>query len=485
MPGHRVSRGRARAVSAIAASFAAVVWITWPQSPASGDSHAAPRSSRLDLDARLLWKGTGSCASGPCHGGPVSSGVPGGEYGLFADRDPHGQAYAVLTTERSRRIASLYRGQDVQAETDTLCLSCHVRPGVGQSPQSLEYAMEDGVGCESCHGAAQNWLALHTTAPWKLYTPEQKAAYGLVPLTDLVTRAERCAVCHVGSPEAEVNHDLIAAGHPRMNFEFASFHALYPKHWDTRHDKATAPDFEARAWLIGQVASAKGALELLASRATRASETPAHGPSPTPWPELSEYGCFACHQNLVGPEQVDETYVRPSGLRSGLPPWNTWYLPMLRAGLPPVLGVEPLSECPDLARLNEEMGKAIPEARTIADLASRAARDMDGWLQRLRYESLDPDRIRDLMKKFADRGEGAPANWDADAQLYLALAALFNAHDDLRPGSLDPKVRADLHAMRGVLQFQESPGATFDSPNRYTPGQFDGPLKDFLNSLSR
>ncbi len=212
---------------------------------------------------------------------------------------------------------------------DALCLSCHVRPDIEHSPQSPEYALEDGVGCESCHGAAQNWLALHTTAGWKGLEPQQKAQYGLVPLTDLVTRIERCTVCHVGTPEAEVNHDLIAAGHPRMNFEFASFHAIYPKHWDTRRDKALHPDFEARAWLIGQVVSARSSLQLLAARA-RAAQPHSDGSRSAPWPELSEYGCFACHQNLTGPGKPDETFARPENVKPGLPPWNTWYLPMLQ-----------------------------------------------------------------------------------------------------------------------------------------------------------
>jgi hypothetical protein len=57
---------------------------------------------------------------------------------------------------------------------------------------------------------------------------------------------------------------------------------------DADHKKYS--DFEARAWLLGQVVSAKAALDLLKYRAD-----PEHG---KPWPEFAEYGCFACHHNL-------------------------------------------------------------------------------------------------------------------------------------------------------------------------------------------
>ena len=61
--------------------------------------------------------------------------------------------------------------------------------------------------------------------------------FGFMDTKNLVSRIEQCAGCHIGQdargglPLRDVNHDLIAAGHPRLNFEFAAYHENQPKHW--------------------------------------------------------------------------------------------------------------------------------------------------------------------------------------------------------------------------------------------------------------
>ena len=47
--------------------------------------------------------------------------------------------------------------------------------------------------------------------------------------------------------------DLIAAGHPRLNFEFSSALAKYPAHWRVDGEQARYPDLGWRAWQVGQV----------------------------------------------------------------------------------------------------------------------------------------------------------------------------------------------------------------------------------------
>ena len=39
-----------------------------------------------------------------------------------------------------------------------------------------------------------------------------------------------------------MNHDLVAAGHPRLNFEYASYLAAYPKHWKEPHERIGIPE---------------------------------------------------------------------------------------------------------------------------------------------------------------------------------------------------------------------------------------------------
>ena len=117
------------------------------------------------------------------------------------------------------------------------------------------------------------------------------------PTKDLLARGETCAECHVGLGSADVNHDLIAAGHPRLNFEYGSQLAKLPKHWRVDDDKARHPDYEAKVWALGQVLAAKASLDLLESRASRSLPDD----STTPWPEFAEYSCFSCHHELARP----------------------------------------------------------------------------------------------------------------------------------------------------------------------------------------
>src|SRR6185312_10631892 len=125
---------------------------------------------------------------------------------------------------------------------------------------------------------------------------------GMARLYDIGERALACAGCHVGAPAdpergypvRDMNHDMIAAGHPRLNFDFADYQRRLPPHWQEKDRLAAAatprpPDFEAKGWLVGRVAAAEAACRLTADRARRLA----------PWPEFAEFNCYACHHDLV------------------------------------------------------------------------------------------------------------------------------------------------------------------------------------------
>ena len=107
-----------------------------------------------------------------------------------------------------------------------------------------------------------------------------RSLLGLVDLSDPAQAATRCAGCHVGAPAAgglaarDMNHNMIAAGHPRLYFEYAAFLANLPRHWK---EKSNAKD-EAHRWAVGQVASAEVTLVSwpsgLAGAVTMRWETP-------------------------------------------------------------------------------------------------------------------------------------------------------------------------------------------------------------------
>ena len=55
---------------------------------------------------------------------------------------------------------------------------------------------------------------------------ERLAQLGMIDTKNLLVRAPTCASCHVGSADQDMNHDMIAAGHPPLRFEQASYEAL-------------------------------------------------------------------------------------------------------------------------------------------------------------------------------------------------------------------------------------------------------------------
>jgi len=65
----------------------------------------------------------------------------------------HAQAYRTLGTGEAREIAER-EGVEGNPQKSPACLRCHVT-GYGEPPEAFadSYAIEEGVSCETCHGA--------------------------------------------------------------------------------------------------------------------------------------------------------------------------------------------------------------------------------------------------------------------------------------------------------------------------------------------
>jgi hypothetical protein len=437
----------------------------WLGTGSSGEAAPAPaRDPRLAGQLYRL-EGAGSCASVACHNDGGPRGAKGSEYTTWVTHDQHARAYSVLFDERSRRIQeNLNRyaapGRRVTAENNALCLRCHALDPE-QLPHDEYFQLADGVGCENCHGEAGLWKTQHYLPGWRSLSAGQKADLGFHDTKDLTVRAETCVTCHVGSGAKDVNHDLIAAGHPRLNFEMGLYTAKMPRHWNVNDDKARYPDFEARAWLVGQAVSARTALELLADRAEKSRE------KAKPWPEFAEYACFSCHHDLVGGRELSPTQRRGyAGRVPGSFPWGTWYY-----ALTPVLGrdvgsADRLQKGSALVGLQTIMSGASPDPGKVAEQARAAARELDGVLGDLRGQRCDPARVRRLLQAVAPPDAAhAPSSWDEAAQEYLALGALYNGLTDLDPRWRDPALRDAIQALAPSLRTPPgySSPVTFDA----------------------
>jgi hypothetical protein len=376
--------------------------------------------------------------------------------------DPHSRAHTVLTEPRSYAILKNYRRSQSASETrpdrDALCLNCHVLPGLATLNRDERFSAADGVSCEVCHGPAEKWLAPHHRDDWRRLSSAEKQALGMADTRDVLARAEGCIGCHVGRGDADVNHDLIAAGHPRLRFEYGAYLARYPRHWRLSDDRRRYPDFDARAWEVGQLTSAAAALELLRERAG----------CPGAWPELAEYSCASCHHELEEPGARRERSTVER--RRATPPWGTWYYPVL-----PVLarasGGEDHEALSALEELRKLTARRRPDEKLVADAAARAAASLRRWAAEQGRAAPDARRLEKLLEGLAGQDDLAPANWESAAQLYLGLSAVQRGLENLSPRRTRPELTGVLQGLREELEraFPGGRESIYDSPSRFDP----------------
>jgi hypothetical protein len=304
----------------------------------------------------------------------------------------------------------------VPAIEDARCLACHTNPALAEPGRTTDARVlelrREGVSCEACHGNAGGWLREHTAWDGRI----GGSPFGMTPLNDIGDRATACVGCHVGAPAdkdrgypvRDLNHDMIAAGHPRLNFDFGEFHRRLPKHW---HDFGRGRAFEARLWIVGRVAHAEAACALLADRAERATQNDPR----TPWPEFAEFDCAACHHAI--PLEWRNRPERLGTRRPGTLAWQSIWpvaesirLDGGRESIRPVLATM--------------QGNRAPGSNAI----QRPAKDAAERLGRLRRRLADsPDEaLRLAVECFPPAVPDRP-DWDSAGQMLQGLAAMERA----------------------------------------------------------
>lgn len=258
------------------------------------------------------YVGTGSCSSSNCHGGvhPIKgSDILGNEYTTWLKHDKHSKAYTNLQNPDGKRMAALMGLGDPTKES--LCLECHSTYVPDATMRGEKFDLEDGVSCESCHGAAEKWLESHAVLG---ATHQQNIDRGLSDTVSLSKRAELCLSCHFGDNNKSVTHDLYGAGHPRLTFELDTYAALEPRHWLLDRDYTTRKGsyVPLAAWFAGQTRQAQSILERLSS-----PEQSKKGL----FPELSLFDCYSCHHSLSDEQWKHRSYGgNPGRLRLNLAP---------------------------------------------------------------------------------------------------------------------------------------------------------------------
>lgn len=193
---------------------------------------AAPRQLH---ESGAAFVGATGCKSSSCHGG---AGARRSQFATWSQHDFHARAYAVLVNARSARIAETLGVP--QAQSSARCTVCHSPfQAVAPALRKTGAHPDEGVSCESCHGAAGGWLRGHTRPDWTYAT---RVGAGMRDLRSIYVRANACVACH-----QNVEPELLRAGHPELRFELDSQSLAEPKHW---LDPASASG--PRQWLTGQ-----------------------------------------------------------------------------------------------------------------------------------------------------------------------------------------------------------------------------------------
>lgn len=422
--------------------------------------------------------GSDSCAASTCHGNQIGLGESWNHsLTQFLANDPHASAGLVLVNSASQSIVRAidrnaeYPSPQYDAVLRNRCVSCHTTaaPSDCEGTEPLEPAfLAAGVSCESCHGPAADWMDHHTSKSFG----DLRTETSIRDTKSIVGRTNTCVRCHVGSRTEDklvrdMNHDLIAAGHPALRFDLLIYDEILPAHWDRQ--SVANQDFtqsHVRTRTISRWINLAAASELAAERAdvhTTDSSVPNSILLSVPWPEFSDYDCFGCHQSLrtLSP--------RTSLLKisDGLPIWNSWHS----------VGQIELYGKPDrLKKLSPH--RSSPE--TIADLGAKIAKihrdKADG-----EFETAKP---RDVFDSIVSRiKQRPPFDWHEAAVEYLNLDAAVSDIESAENLEGSNSLRIGIQYLGKLLRYGDTPSKerSYLSPAKFDPGEFQSAVvRQFL-----
>jgi hypothetical protein len=408
--------------------------------PPPAASSTAPESVIPATSEPGHYLGVASCGNSGCHGSTLplqESRVLQNEYFTWLNSDRHAKAYNVLFNDRSARII---RNMHLRrkANEEALCLDCH-STNVSKPLVSGHVDPEDGVECEACHGPAGGWRAEHTEAGW---THEQSVARGMIDLRHLPTRAANCLSCHLGGRNKEVDHELIASGHPVLAFELDNYTETMPPHWKRNLDDRGRDTHGVRAFALGQALAFRESVDNLARHA-RGDQ----------WPEFSDMTCTTCHHRLDEGKSRQE---RGWPGRAGLPAWSPQHWAVLRVLVgraAPTVRTQLDDTVQQLAarvsRMNDPKG--------VATSADEARRLIDGAVPNLDALPWRDNDVRTLMRQLtSDDDSNLRADVYTAEQTALALQSLASALTRSNPRLLKSPMNAAIDALFAELQNRDN-----------------------------
>ncbi len=413
--------------------------------------------------------GVATCGGTTCHGRSEADGPVVRQDEIMLWQDPssaagaHSRAHDVLRDPRSQVIAQ--RLGIGEASRAPMCLGCHSTP---PGTRASRFQVSDGVGCESCHGAASGWLSSHYAVGG---THANNVSRGLVALEDPRTRAGICLDCHFGSADDGqfVTHRIMAAGHPRISFELDLFSTLQAHHQvddDYRRRKGATPSL--RMWAIGQAMALDRSLTLFSS--------PRRGTEGI-FPEFYFFDCHSCHRRISDEADFRPTAVANPGrpIPSGMPPYNDENMIMLAAAArvvaPGVAGRFEASSRAFHQAMARDRGAAVAAAGNLRTSA-RALVDTFATAPMGRPQTfaiIDAITSEAISPRFTDYAGSVQAVMATDTLLSSLVS------DGAVTAGAANRIRGDINgAYRAVRD-----------PNAYSPGDFRASLGRAAGAIRR
>lgn len=230
---------------------------------------ADPRNANLDVHLnphQVL--GYQSCQK--CHAS---------EIGVWKQTPHHATFMTLHRNPAAQQIAE--RLGIASFKTDSACVKCHYTM---QADNNLQLQAISGVSCESCHGAAKNWIEHHndfggSTATRQTESPQHRIerlrasiAGGMRNPINVYLIAQSCYRCHTVPDEKLVNIGGHNAG--SLDFEFVAWSQGSLRHNFVRTNgqtnDASSKDRQRQMFMAGMIADLEFSLRSTAAATEKA-----------------------------------------------------------------------------------------------------------------------------------------------------------------------------------------------------------------------
>jgi hypothetical protein len=422
---------------------------------------SAAQAQPLPYQAKGEHLGVVNCANSLCHGSVTTwkdSNILQNEYVTWSRVDKHAtRAYQVLLEDRSKRIVANL-GYKEPAHQVKLCLDCHAdNPPVAQRGERFKIA--DGVGCEACHGPAQDWIRSHV-APGA--THADNVSHGLYPTSHPVAQARLCLSCHFGNKDKFVTHRMMGAGHPRMSFELDTFSQTQPPHFviDADWQKRKRSWDTVRVWAIGQALAASELLDVLLDPKRSRDGL---------FPELVVFDCHACHHPMSDVRWSPRANSSPGRIRL-----NDSNLLMLRQI---VRRTQPAAEARAFEERTVELHRAVAGDGGDPLEAARAMRStLDSVVSQLAFRSFQGEDLRAMVAGLVEDGlNGQYRDYAGAEQATMAIGSLLSFLGK----------RGDLKDLRAANAALDRLHAAVKDDEKFRPRDFQVALAELGKTVGR